>query len=562
MLDYRLCRSRTSIENLEHAFNVAERDLGVTKLLDPEDVCCPNPDEKSLITYISSLYELFPEPPENNPLLDKERLKRIEEYKKSAHRLLKWIRDSRDRLSEQNLSPSIEDMRRMREEIARFREVELPPRFTEKQRIVSSYKKIFEMAMQLPVRIEDEIKPDNIEHEWKLMLQAFQERDREIKDYMARMEDLEHIAEKLRKNIKECDRKLSDIEYKIIEEQKRIQKAYSEPDSHAIEQIKKELIFEERRINTMINDSNYLMEHNYPNARQLHDQVKLLHQRYCQLSLEFNERILGALEDKSIQKIHEIFGDYVSALLAKLKEQERIIVNKLQEPIPRKLDTIQTLNMEHKEFISNTKRYEPDVEKVKQEFKNLPTKNAASESKYQTLLDTWEKIWEYSKSYSTQLDALKIVLMDINDATHLICDLEIALSKCPDMAAEIEQARVVFDHLKIIHSKVLKHNDNFEKLISNVSKIRKIVERSRPQKTASHPDIDRLENDVKMLSNRWNDISNQALERIKLMETCIELLQAYRAKYCKEMDWMKKMNNTVDDFVRHKELGNAKVSFL
>ena len=27
---------QTNVENLEHAFNVAERDLGVTRLLDPE----------------------------------------------------------------------------------------------------------------------------------------------------------------------------------------------------------------------------------------------------------------------------------------------------------------------------------------------------------------------------------------------------------------------------------------------------------------------------------------------------------------------------------------------
>uniref|UniRef100_A0A8D0GPH4 Calponin-homology (CH) domain-containing protein n=1 Tax=Sphenodon punctatus TaxID=8508 RepID=A0A8D0GPH4_SPHPU len=48
--------------NLEHAFFVAEK-LGVTRLLDPEDVDVSSPDEKSVITYVSSLYDAFPKVP-------------------------------------------------------------------------------------------------------------------------------------------------------------------------------------------------------------------------------------------------------------------------------------------------------------------------------------------------------------------------------------------------------------------------------------------------------------------------------------------------------------------
>ena len=34
------------------------------------DVDTPEPDEKSLITYVSSLYDIFPEPPAQHPLYD------------------------------------------------------------------------------------------------------------------------------------------------------------------------------------------------------------------------------------------------------------------------------------------------------------------------------------------------------------------------------------------------------------------------------------------------------------------------------------------------------------
>ncbi|KAG7255111.1 hypothetical protein CRUP_027981 [Coryphaenoides rupestris] len=55
---------QTNLENLEQAFSVAEKDLGVTRLLDPEDVDVAHPDEKSIITYVSSLYDAMPKVPE------------------------------------------------------------------------------------------------------------------------------------------------------------------------------------------------------------------------------------------------------------------------------------------------------------------------------------------------------------------------------------------------------------------------------------------------------------------------------------------------------------------
>ena len=47
------------LENLRHAFYVAESQFGVYPLLDPEDVDVQCPDEKSIMTYIASFYHNF-----------------------------------------------------------------------------------------------------------------------------------------------------------------------------------------------------------------------------------------------------------------------------------------------------------------------------------------------------------------------------------------------------------------------------------------------------------------------------------------------------------------------
>ncbi len=57
------------------------------------DVDTPEPDEKSIITYVSQLYDVFPEPPPGHPLFDAETQRRFEQFKELASSLHHWIRE-------------------------------------------------------------------------------------------------------------------------------------------------------------------------------------------------------------------------------------------------------------------------------------------------------------------------------------------------------------------------------------------------------------------------------------------------------------------------------------
>ncbi|KAF7254187.1 Utrophin, partial [Varanus komodoensis] len=72
----------TPVERLEHAFNIAKNYLGIEKLLDPEDVAVQLPDKKSIIMYLTSLFEVLPQKVTMEDIKEVETLPR--KYKKEC----------------------------------------------------------------------------------------------------------------------------------------------------------------------------------------------------------------------------------------------------------------------------------------------------------------------------------------------------------------------------------------------------------------------------------------------------------------------------------------------
>ncbi|KPJ06864.1 Nesprin-1 [Papilio machaon] len=60
-------KRKTNRQRLEHAFDVAENELGIARLLDAEDVDVDKPDERSIMTYVAQFLHKYPEPKTTGP---------------------------------------------------------------------------------------------------------------------------------------------------------------------------------------------------------------------------------------------------------------------------------------------------------------------------------------------------------------------------------------------------------------------------------------------------------------------------------------------------------------
>lgn len=59
IFDFNRVNKHDNLDNLEHAFDQAEKNFGIAQLLDAEDIDVDRPDEKLILTYVSSIYHAF-----------------------------------------------------------------------------------------------------------------------------------------------------------------------------------------------------------------------------------------------------------------------------------------------------------------------------------------------------------------------------------------------------------------------------------------------------------------------------------------------------------------------
>lgn len=303
LVDYKSCMKRSARDNLDSAFTIAERELNVTKLLDPEDVDTPEPDEKSLITYISSLYDVFPRPPIHNSFsVEDDKTRKVEEYRDLSSSLYLWMREALSSLQDRNFPNTLVEMKSLLADCTRFRVEDIPPRLHDKQRLNHIYREIQKLYRDInSLDISDELRVESIERLWNKVLSAHQDRDHAIHNEIARLEKLQRLAEKVHRETKQCDGKMDDIERHINEEEKRVQRLHPNDAKYNCDQIESELKHVEDSLKSMSKDVQTLRDGRYHQALELHKRVQQLHERFLNLRMIFQTRLLNVLTARSLK---------------------------------------------------------------------------------------------------------------------------------------------------------------------------------------------------------------------------------------------------------------------
>uniref|UniRef100_A0A674MQY8 Spectrin beta chain n=1 Tax=Takifugu rubripes TaxID=31033 RepID=A0A674MQY8_TAKRU len=206
LIDFENLKRSNAHYNLQNAFNVAEKELGLTKLLDPEDVNVDQPDEKSIITYVATYYHYFSkmkalavEGKRIGKVLDYaiEADQLIEKYETLASELLQWIEQTIVTLNDRQLANSLSGVQNQLQAFNSYRTVEKPPKFTEKGNLevllftIQSKMRANNQKVYMPK--EGKLISD-INKAWERLEKAEHERELALRNELIRQEKLEMLA--------------------------------------------------------------------------------------------------------------------------------------------------------------------------------------------------------------------------------------------------------------------------------------------------------------------------------------------------------------------------------
>ncbi|XP_054652043.1 alpha-actinin-1 isoform X6 [Dunckerocampus dactyliophorus] len=219
LIDYAKLRKDDPMTNLNTAFDVAEKYLDIPKMLDAEDIVgTARPDEKAIMTYVSSFYHAFSgaqkaETAANRICkvlaVNQENEQLMEDYEKLASDLLEWIHRTIPWLENRRPENTMQAMQQKLEDFRDYRRLHKPPKVQEKCQLEINFN-----TLQTKLRLSNRpaFMPSegqmvlDINNAWANLEGAEKGYEEWLLNEIRRLERLDHLAEKFcqKATIHEC----------------------------------------------------------------------------------------------------------------------------------------------------------------------------------------------------------------------------------------------------------------------------------------------------------------------------------------------------------------------
>ncbi|XP_028915128.1 spectrin beta chain, erythrocytic [Ornithorhynchus anatinus] len=433
LIDFEKLKHSNARHNLEHAFNVAERQLGIIPLLDPEDVFTENPDEKSIITYVVAFYHYFSkmkvlavEGKRVGKVIDHamETEKMIDKYSGLASDLLTWIEQTIAVLNSRKFANSLDGVQRQLQTFSSYRTVEKPPKFQEKGNLEVL---LFTIQSRMRANNQKVYTPhegklvSDINRAWESLEEAEYRRELALRNELIRQEKLEQLARRF-------DRKAAMRETWLSENQRLVAQDNFGCDLAAVEAAKKkheaietDTAAYEERVKALEKLAQELEQENYHDVKRIKAHkdnilrmwaylLELLQARRHRLELtlalqKLFQDMLHSIDWMDELKIHLLSSEYGKHLL---EVEDLIQKHKLLEAdISIQADKVRSIGEAALQFASG-KDYQPCDPQVIEDrvkhlelcFGELSSMAAGRKARLEQSKRLWKFIWEMDEAES------------------------------------------------------------------------------------------------------------------------------------------------------------------
>eukprot|EP00118_Oscarella_pearsei_P018140 m.184464 g.184464 ORF g.184464 m.184464 type:complete len:3710 (+) comp39319_c1_seq2:34-11163(+) len=229
LIDFASLKKCNPEQSLNLAFDVAEQELGIARLLDAEDVNVPRPDDKSIMTYLVSYYNYFTKMKFEETagrrvakvigkLLEVDKMQG--EYDQMATNLLVWIQRTMVKLSDRKFPNRLAGVQSLMADFKRYRTVEKPPKYAERSdlevQLFNIQTNLRALKRRVWVPAEGKLISD-VNKAWEKLEAAEHERELALRSALQKQEQLEQLADRFNRKAGLREAWLGDMDQVLTE---------------------------------------------------------------------------------------------------------------------------------------------------------------------------------------------------------------------------------------------------------------------------------------------------------------------------------------------------------
>ncbi|CAG2161762.1 unnamed protein product, partial [Oppiella nova] len=554
LINYNALNPNNPIDTLNNAFDVAQRDLGVSKLLDAEDVDTAKPDEKSVLTYVSSYYHTFAKM--NSEMKGGRRIANIVaqlidvdrhqlNYEMFTTNLLNWIQMKIIELEDRTLANSLDGIQKEFLKFKEYRTVEKPPKYKERSEIevllFNIQTKMKSLGQPLYTPPEGKLVQD-IEKSWTALEKAEYRREVVLREELLRLEKLENIAFSFERKsvlregyLKEMIQVLSDPRYgsNLTQVEATVKKH---------EAISADILARSERFKSLTVMAQELIDGNYHSSdaiKQREQNIAFQWQQLLDLLQRHQNNLNTASSFMSSLREVETIRNEIKEMEKSLTSDANVVVNHLlavedllqrhtliEAHISSQGETIRKLNNISTNLMKNDKKQTMSSDAIELIGKEAPLLVKGLES----LNNEYSKLKELSKLKRLKLEELRAYYQFVQDVE----EEEATLSE----RQRICQAILPSKDLLAVISLQQKHSVLETEIKAHKNRLKKVIDSGEQLIAAKHPESADIKVRIESLTSQWDKLHELADQKSKQLSDAMEAFQ-YHTDANEAESWMK-----------------------
>ncbi|XP_042238845.1 spectrin beta chain-like isoform X1 [Homarus americanus] len=534
LVQYEKLSRSNPIHNLNNAFNVAENKLGLTKLLDAEDIFVEQPDEKSIITYVVTYYHYFSKLKQETVqgkrigkvvgiAMENDRM--IREYEGLTSDLLKWIETTIESLNDRDFANSLTGVQTQLTQFNTYRTVEKPPKFVEKGNL-----EVLLFTLQSKMRANNQ-KPylpkegkmiSDINKAWERLEKAEHERELALREELIRQEKLEQLAARFNRKAGMRETWLSENQRLVSQDNFGFDLAAVEAAAKKHEAIETDIFAYEERVQAVVAVAQELETERYHDIERINARkdnvlrlwnylLELLRLRRMRLELSlqlqqnFQEMIyiLDSMEDMKVRLLSEDYGKHLMGVEDLLQKHSLLEadINVLGERVKTVIEHSQRFLDD--EQVEGYRPCDPSIvlERV-QQLEDAYGELVKLAVERRLRLEESRKLWQFYWDMAEEENWIKEKeqILSTSDIGHDLITVNLLLTK---------------------------HKTVEEELLSHEPQVMAVVKVGEELIAQQHFGSDKIQERIDEIVGMWTNLKDRSANRKKRLTDAVDLHQFY-----------------------------------